>query len=588
MRRLALLCAAMGFFAMPAAAMALTDFTWSGGAPIGTSSWSNTGNWAGAAAPSGSVGTLTFPPLTNAACTSSPPTATCFTSNNDVAALTVNALSIDNGGPIPSSYQITGNAITLGPGGLTVGTTASSFGVAALRLPITLNAPQTWSIDGNGNGSQIGLYGSVTAPSADTLGITLSHQTFLGLNGNDVEVGPVSITGADPAGSGNGAFRNGVLTVGNPSARAQLNATNGNPISVAHAGIGSESATIGPLTATGANIQVGEGVTTSGETLTVNGALTLDGATSLDMFFNHSGTTAGADYSQINAAGKVDLGNARLLASGGGGPGCPALNQGDVLTLISSTAGVSGTFAGIPDGTTVPVGCSSTTQPAIRINYTPNSVTATVVQSITTAPPPPVIGQTATVAPEKGRVLIKLPKGSHPKAYGLSAAAASGFVPLTAGATVPLGATLDTTHGQVRLSTAVNHSGATQTGHFSKGVFTLQQSRKNPLTTVSMTGGGLSSCHTKLPPGGAPKQAVAARSHKRSLFSNVHGHFRSRGHNSTATVRGTKWTMTDTCAGTLTVVSRGSVVVRDFGLRKNIVVKAGHHYLARALRLTKH
>jgi ferric-dicitrate binding protein FerR (iron transport regulator) len=68
----------------------------------------------------------------------------------------------------------------------------------------------------------------------------------------------------------------------------------------------------------------------------------------------------------------------------------------------------------------------------------------------------------------------------------------------------------------------------------------------------------------------------------------VHGHFRSRGHNSTATVRGTKWTMTDTCAGTLTSVARGSVLVRDFGLRKNVIVHAGHHYLARARRLKKH
>jgi ferric-dicitrate binding protein FerR (iron transport regulator) len=62
----------------------------------------------------------------------------------------------------------------------------------------------------------------------------------------------------------------------------------------------------------------------------------------------------------------------------------------------------------------------------------------------------------------------------------------------------------------------------------------------------------------------------------------VHGHFRSRGRNSEATVRGTKWSMTDTCAGTLTTVTRGSVLVRDFGLKKNKIVKAGHTYFARA------
>jgi hypothetical protein len=185
--------------------------------------------------------------------------------------------------------------------------------------------------------------------------------------------------------------------------------------------------------------------------------------------------------------------------------------------------------------------------------------------------------------------LIKLPRGAKAKAFGLSQAAASGFAPLTSAATVPVGSTLDTTHGQVRLSTASStHSHSTQTGHFSRGVFLVQQGRKNPLTTLSMTGGGLHSCHIKLPPGGAGRQAVAARHAKRSLFSNVHGHFRSRGHNSAATVRGTKWTMTDTCAGTLTSVGRGSVLVRDFGLRKNVIVHAGHHYLARARRLKKH
>jgi ferric-dicitrate binding protein FerR (iron transport regulator) len=64
----------------------------------------------------------------------------------------------------------------------------------------------------------------------------------------------------------------------------------------------------------------------------------------------------------------------------------------------------------------------------------------------------------------------------------------------------------------------------------------------------------------------------------------VHGHFRTRGRNSAATVRGTAFTMKDTCAGTLTSVSRGSLTVRDFTLRKNVTVKAHRRYLARAPR----
>jgi DNA-binding beta-propeller fold protein YncE len=196
--------------------------------------------------------------------------------------------------------------------------------------------------------------------------------------------------------------------------------------------------------------------------------------------------------------------------------------------------------------------------------------------------PPPVLGKTASVAPEKGVVLIKLPSGASPRPSGLSAAAATGFVPLTEATTVPVGSTLDTTHGTVRLSTATNSGGGTQDGHFSQGVFRVLQAPKNPLTTISMTGGTLSSC-SKLPGGGAPK-ATAARGRGRSLFSNVHGRFSTRGRNSAATVRGTAFLMKDSCAGTLTKVVRGTVTVRDFTLRKNVTVKAHHEYLARAPR----
>ncbi len=42
--------------------------------------------------------------------------------------------------------------------------------------------------------------------------------------------------------------------------------------------------------------------------------------------------------------------------------------------------------------------------------------------------------------------------------------------------------------------------------------------------------------------------------------------------------------MTDRCDGTLTMVRRGRVAVRDFKRRKNVSVRAGKSYLARAKR----
>jgi hypothetical protein len=187
-------------------------------------------------------------------------------------------------------------------------------------------------------------------------------------------------------------------------------------------------------------------------------------------------------------------------------------------------------------------------------------------------------------------VLVKLPAGTSPKrakALGLTGAA-TGFIPLAQASHVPMGSTFDTTHGQLGMTTAATVSGSLQDGHFSGGQFKVTQSRKNPLTTLSMGGGGLSGCGTRVPSGGSGKpSAAAARSSSRSLFSSVHGHFSTRGRNSSATVRGTQWTMKDTCAGTLTRVKQGSVVVRDFALRKSKVVTAGKSYFARALQKSR-
>ncbi|MEA2405123.1 MAG: hypothetical protein QOE08_1770, partial [Thermoleophilaceae bacterium] len=168
-------------------------------------------------------------------------------------------------------------------------------------------------------------------------------------------------------------------------------------------------------------------------------------------------------------------------------------------------------------------------------------------------------------APVKGTVLVKL-KGKNK------------FVPLTAGTQVPLGSTFDTTRGTVALDTSAGAGKPLQHGQFNGGQFMVKQSRKNPLTTLSMTGGGLNKCKARLPKGGAPKKRT------RTLFSSVKGHFSTRGRNSTATVRGTQYTVTDSCAGTLTIVKQGTVVVRDFTLRKNKKLKAGQRYFARAPR----
>jgi hypothetical protein len=68
------------------------------------------------------------------------------------------------------------------------------------------------------------------------------------------------------------------------------------------------------------------------------------------------------------------------------------------------------------------------------------------------------------------------------------------------------------------------------------------------------------------------------------LNASGHGHFTVQGRYSAATVRGTVWSVGDRCEGTLTKVTRGVVVVRDFRRRKTITLFTGQSYLARAPR----
>ena len=55
----------------------------------------------------------------------------------------------------------------------------------------------------------------------------------------------------------------------------------------------------------------------------------------------------------------------------------------------------------------------------------------------------------------------------------------------------------------------------------------------------------------------------------------VKGKFRTRGRFAAATVRGTIWSMQDRCDGTLTRVTRGTVVVRDLRTSRSVVVRTG-------------
>jgi hypothetical protein len=78
-------------------------------------------------------------------------------------------------------------------------------------------------------------------------------------------------------------------------------------------------------------------------------------------------------------------------------------------------------------------------------------------------------------------------------------------------------------------------------------------------------------------------EASAAASSKtlQLLRASARGKFKTRGKYAAATIRGTKWTTSDRCDGTLIHDITHSVAVTDFVRHKSIVLHAGQSYLAK-------
>lgn len=179
--------------------------------------------------------------------------------------------------------------------------------------------------------------------------------------------------------------------------------------------------------------------------------------------------------------------------------------------------------------------------------------------------PPPVAGKTVNAEVRAGKVRFRLP--------GKAA-----FVELIAPQQLPIGTTFDTTAGRVTLTSAADTKGATQHAWFYEGTFTIGQTTgSQPVTTLTLAG-ALPDC-TK-----GARAAAATKRRQRHLWGDGKGSFRTAGKYSSATVRGTKWLVQDSCAGTLTRVVRGSVTVRDKVRGKTAVVAAGKSYLAKPRR----
>jgi hypothetical protein len=210
-------------------------------------------------------------------------------------------------------------------------------------------------------------------------------------------------------------------------------------------------------------------------------------------------------------------------------------------------------------------GCGSASTPTPT--RAADTTAAAAVKGVAQAPTP-VFAKTVRLAPVSGTVLIRIP-------------GARDFVELRSAETVPMGTVIDARAGTVRLTSATAPPTKLQTGNFFLGRFqVLQQRSLKGLTDLVI--------QDKLKRSVCTAQGQNAQTAKLSarilglLRGKAKGHFRTRGQLAAATVRGTEWGVRNRCDGTLVVVTRGVVAVRDFTLNKTVIVKTGQTYLAKA------
>ncbi|MGB9185708.1 MAG: Ig-like domain repeat protein [Solirubrobacteraceae bacterium] len=353
-----------------------TSCSWSGSDANGNGSlnWSDPANWSSANTPASGVnGDVTLP-------ASSCNNGICY-SNNDISGASFNSLTIDK----DTHYRVTGNAITLGAGGLTT-TNSGPFLGADWVVPITLGASQTWQIPGAT--TLLRTYAPITG-SASSLALAFGNGQAYGgqlVIGSNDEVGPVNASGLGAIDLQANAY--------DSSQHPALNATDGQLITLSGGtSLGSDGpASVGPLSVTGGSVGVGN---TSTPVLSVMGSASFGSGATFYSYLNNSGA------GKLNATGAVSLGG--TLGLYWTFPACTTLNAGTSFTLIQGSS-VSGQFSNAPEGAELPVKCqtNNAVEGTFKIHYTGTSVTATALSSTTTtlgtpSPSSPATNQTVTL-----------------------------------------------------------------------------------------------------------------------------------------------------------------------------------------------
>lgn len=184
--------------------------------------------------------------------------------------------------------------------------------------------------------------------------------------------------------------------------------------------------------------------------------------------------------------------------------------------------------------------------------------------------PRPQLGRTAVASVTSGTIRVRAP-------------GTSSLTALRDDQAIPSGSIVDARSGTLVLQNAVTRGGRTQQASFRGALFQFSLSRREP---------GMVDIHLRQAPSGCSgrERAHVARAAKAGAPGGTlwardkHGRYRTHGRDSVATVRGTEWTTTETCSGTVTRVIQGAVAVKNLGTGRTVVVRAGHSYRARPAR----
>ena len=234
-----------------------------------------------------------------------------------------------------------------------------------------------------------------------------------------------------------------------------------------------------------------------------------------------------------------------------------------------------------PGDTTLPVQTQTTASPA-QLAGAVKAVSATLPMIPAApdgplAPPgPPVAGDSFNAAPLAGEVRVRRPEDGA-------------IVPLEATASLPVGTRIDAREGAVALQTAPAEGVESQTqfAAFEGATFEVTQPGGGQrMVGIALTHGNFETCTSGRSSRGRARTASTERKRRvvRRLFGTGKGRFRTKGRFAAATVRGTSWTVADTCGETIARVHEGVVDVRNLVSERLVTLRAGDRYAARAPR----